>query len=485
MSFFNILNSFFRKDKNEIYLPNYFLNIPNEVLKFMYLKNGPKKNIDTYTDEPSAIDIKLPISENLHNLEKLSYYPSYETLKPNQRFYFLNWLVKRNRPKDIGYAFLYLYSLERRLYDGEYVKEVLLEINSLQKVIDNESFIHYSSTSIIYAISKYKLYSFFDTLDTSMFPDFFVLTKKIVYDGKLTASEIIDFSRVLGYKEKRYIDNYYDVFKAELLQVLEEKYHSSEFIFSGINNKIPSMNLMLANFSLPARDVHFPDIVNSDIGTELCSLLYLAHDRTKKRLRKNNSYRRINKTTKKEINVRTGYPVATQNSINNTKQALTDSTKNNTFDKNKALSIARSSVNKNGALNMLERYRFFLYDETFLKGELAYKYGDWDEAEKLWLTLVELSPTQVCEKLSIMYRKQKRYSDEVYILQNGIDLWKDSIFNVYNGSTEDLEVRLKKASTFYTKHTASDKSTGITIPNTKYDYQFVTTLISLATSYDE
>lgn len=118
MSFFNILNSFFRKDKNEIYLPNYFLNIPNEVLKFMYLKNGPKKNIDTYTDEPSAIDIKLPISENLHNLEKLSYYPSYETLKPNQRFYFLNWLVKRNRPKDIGYAFLYLYSLERRLYDG-------------------------------------------------------------------------------------------------------------------------------------------------------------------------------------------------------------------------------------------------------------------------------------------------------------------------------------------------------------------------------
>lgn len=84
MSFFNILNSFFRKDKNEVYLPNYFLNIPNEVLKFMYLKNGPKKNIDTYTDEPSAIDINLPISENLHNLEKLSYYPSYETLKPTE-----------------------------------------------------------------------------------------------------------------------------------------------------------------------------------------------------------------------------------------------------------------------------------------------------------------------------------------------------------------------------------------------------------------
>ena len=173
MSFFNSLNSFFRKNKDSNYLPDYFFNIPDDVLKFMYFKNGPKKNIDNHTDEPSAIDIKLPISEDFHNLEKIPYYPSYESLQPNQRFYFLSWLAKRNCPEDVGYAFLYLYSLERRLYDGEYIKETLLEINSLQKIINNNSFIHYSSISIIYAISRYNLYSFFDTLDTSMFPNFF------------------------------------------------------------------------------------------------------------------------------------------------------------------------------------------------------------------------------------------------------------------------------------------------------------------------
>lgn len=485
MSFFNSLNSFFRKNKNSNYLPDYFFNIPDDVLKFMYFKNGPKKNIDNHTDEPSAIDIKLPISEDFHNLEKIPYYPSYESLQPNQRFYFLSWLAKRNCPEDVGYAFLYLYSLERRLYDGEYIKETLLEINSLQKIIDNDSFIHYSSISIIYAITRYNLYSFFYTLDTSMFPDFFVLAKKIVYDGKLTASEIIGFSHILGYKEKRYINNYYDIFKSELLQILEEKYHTPEFIFSGTNDKVLSMNLILSNFSLPDRNVYFPDIANSSIGTELCSLLYMAHDKTKKSLRKNNSYKHINKTVKKEINVRTGYPIATQKSINSTRQALIDSAKNNTFDKNEALAMARSSVNENGALTMVSSYRYFLYDEIFLKGELAYKYGDWDEAEKLWLTILEISPTQVCEKLSIMYRKQKRYSDEIYILQNGINLWKNSIFNVYNGSTEDLEVRLKKASTLYTKHTASDKSTGIDIPNASYDHKFVSELVDLARLHNE
>ena len=84
-----------------------------------------------------------------------------------------------------------------------------------------------------------------------------------------------------------------------------------------------------------------------------------------------------------------------------------------------------------------------------------------------------------------MYRKQKRYSDEVYILQNGINLWKNSIFNVYNGSTEDLEVRLKKASALYTKHKASDKSTGIDIPNASYDHQFVSELVDLARLHNE
>ncbi|KRM81369.1 hypothetical protein FC35_GL000149 [Limosilactobacillus coleohominis DSM 14060] len=46
-------------------------------------------------------------------------------------------------------------------------------------------------------------------------------------------------------------------------------------------------------------------------------------------------------------------------------------------------------------------------------GEVAYKQGDWDIAEKWWLSVLDIRPTNVTHKLEIMYRKQKRYKDIV------------------------------------------------------------------------
>lgn len=72
----------------------------------------------TYSNnEPSAIDVNLPISEipadpNIN----IMYWPSYDQLNPNQRKTYLNWLD--NGAKDIisiGYVFIYYYGLERWL----------------------------------------------------------------------------------------------------------------------------------------------------------------------------------------------------------------------------------------------------------------------------------------------------------------------------------------------------------------------------------
>ena len=53
-------------------------------------------------------------------------------------------------------------------------------------------------------------------------------------------------------------------------------------------------------------------------------------------------------------------------------------------------------------------------DAPFLiAGTIAYKQGDWDIAEKWWLSVLDIRPTNVLRKLEIMYRKQQRYKDIV------------------------------------------------------------------------
>lgn len=76
----------------------------------------------------------------------------------------------------------------------------------------------------------------------------------------------------------------------------------------------------------------------------------------------------------------------------------------------------------------------------FSLGILYYRLGKWDNAENEWLKLVGLMP-HVVDKLCILYRKEKRYLDVIYVLykansneNNFIDLYKpvnykDSIIN--------------------------------------------------------
>lgn len=69
-------------------------------------------------DEASCVDLKLPICEPRdEGRELFGYSPRYAALTVHQRANYLRWLAggRRDPLDDIGYAFLFLYGLERRL----------------------------------------------------------------------------------------------------------------------------------------------------------------------------------------------------------------------------------------------------------------------------------------------------------------------------------------------------------------------------------
>lgn len=97
----------------------------------------------------------------------------------------------------------------------------------------------------------------------------------------------------------------------------------------------------------------------------------------------------------KRINKRTGYPLAKQSSIETSEcrfeEVLNYPDNSEPFD--------------------VDDYFIGVYLPYFFAGEIAYKRGDWDIAEAIWLSVLGLCPESVSGKLAIMYRKQHRYQD--------------------------------------------------------------------------
>jgi len=79
---------------------------------------------DGLSDEPSAINTKLPVARSGDGAEKLPYYPSYSQFSPTQRTCYLQWLASGRTDanpatRDFGYLFTFFYGLERRLFIDE------------------------------------------------------------------------------------------------------------------------------------------------------------------------------------------------------------------------------------------------------------------------------------------------------------------------------------------------------------------------------
>ena len=129
---------------------------------FVYV-GGHLNSVDGYGTEASLIDPTLKINTNSpdHTGEEMGYWPSYDSITPQSRAAYLEWLASdRSDPETyIGYVFLYFYGIERRLladnrnrtFSHSRRKALVLELKRLKNIYDhNRSFNGYVTSFLSY-----------------------------------------------------------------------------------------------------------------------------------------------------------------------------------------------------------------------------------------------------------------------------------------------------------------------------------------------
>lgn len=410
-----LFNLFKKKEKIKIKEnTNYSLDIltktiPINVRKLLYISekrvpisknssthNGITITISSENDyEPSEIITSLPIVKG--EAENLGYYPSYYQMSPEQRYNYLSFLTKIHIDIDIGYVFVYYYGLERKIFLDNDLYEAVEMIITLQKYHNNHSFISYSNNALIYAAMKKKDYNILLNINlATLRPELLFLVKGSLI-GEFNAEDLMLLAKGVGFTNNRYIKTAHKEFQQNLTDLLLEK-------FGSINYKVDKsievdthekIRLTLSNCSIKNRYFEYPNaLLSSKFQSDIYLLLKETHERTKVELA-------IKRKTKKE-----------KNSDNNTK--IAQSQKQSIFIPTNDLTLKeRILLSKEPLLDGL--------DEE-ITGNNYYKQGKYEEAEEWLLRSVkgEFDNPRLYERLGILYRKQRRYKDEVDILKIGI-----------------------------------------------------------------
>ena len=431
-------------------------NINPKILPLLYFTDGQLKNIDSEVGEPSAISINFPVAEG--QFQKLSYYPSYSGLTSEQRNGFLTWLTTdlSNVP-DIGFAFLLLYCLERHILHDEYLEESLKIISKLQGQINNGSFDYYSSTSIGYILFIHKRLDLLKYVDLNKCD----IKLQILLSHKLSADQLISLATEVDFRNRYYIKEYPELFKKALIESLKREFGSEYFEYELSNiQKLKKEPYMFSNYSL-RKGNNQPDLLMPDplSDRKLCHDIYAelqkAHDQVKGFLeikravesKKDKSKKKIAKP--KRINSKTGYPMSTDKQIRNATEQLKLTRK---FLKNNQI----SSYSSRSSQEKMEDLVWNNSAEKMDSADLEYKKGEWDKAEKLWLTCVAIN-YRAANRLRIMYQKEHRFNDAVQIIDFAVD--SPVLRKINNDSyITDFKKKLETAEQKSMKHENEDQS---------------------------
>lgn len=431
-------------------------NINPKILPLLYFTDGQLKNIDSEVGEPSAISINFPVAEG--QFQKLSYYPSYSGLTSEQRNGFLTWLTTdlSNVP-DIGFAFLLLYCLERHILHDEYLEESLKIISKLQGQISNGSFDYYSSTSIGYILFIHKRLDLLKYVDLNKCD----IKLQILLSHKLSADQLISLATEVDFRNRYYIKEYPELFKKALIESLKREFGSEYFEYELSNiQKLKKEPYMFSNYSL-RKGNNRPDLLMPDplSDRKLCHDIYAelqkAHDQVKGFLeikravesKKDKSKKKIAKP--KRINSKTGYPMSTDKQIRNATEQLKLT--------RKFLKINQiSSYSSRSSQEKMEDLVWNNSAEKMDSADLEYKKGEWDKAEKLWLTCVAIN-YRAANRLRIMYQKEHRFNDAVQIIDFAVD--SPVLRKINNDSyITDFKKKLETAEQKSMKHENEDQS---------------------------
>ena len=431
-------------------------NINPKILPLLYFTDGQLKNIDSEVGEPSAISINFPVAEG--QFQKLNYYPSYSELTPEQRDGFLSWLsTDLSNIPDIGFAFLLLYCLERHILHDEYLEESLKIISKLQSQINNGSFDYYSSTSIGYIFFIHKRLDLLKYVDLNKCD----IKLQILLSHRLSADQLIALASKVDFRNQHYIKEYPELFKKALVEDLKRNFGSECFEYELSNiQKLKKEPYMFSNYSL-RKGNNRPDLLMPDplSDRKLCHDIYAelqkAHDQVKGFLeikravesKKDKSKKKIAKP--KRINSKTGYPMSTDKQIRNATEQLKLTRK---FLKNNQI----SSYSSRSSQEKMEDLVWNNSAEKMDSADLEYKKGEWDKAEKLWLTCVAIN-YRAANRLRIMYQKEHRFNDAVQIIDFAVD--SPVLRKINNDSyITDFKNKLETAEQKSMKHENEDQS---------------------------
>lgn len=431
-------------------------NINPKILPLLYFTDGQLKNIDSEVGEPSAISINFPVAEG--QFQKLNYYPSYSELTPEQRDGFLSWLsTDLSNIPDIGFAFLLLYCLERHILHDEYLEESLKIISKLQSQINNGSFDYYSSTSIGYIFFIHKRLDLLKYVDLNKCD----IKLQILLSHRLSADQLITLASKVDFRNQHYIKEYPELFKKALVEDLKRNFGSECFEYELSNiQKLKKEPYMFSNYSL-RKGNNRPDLLMPDplSDRKLCHDIYAelqkAHDQVKGFLeikravesKKDKSKKKIAKP--KRINSKTGYPMSTDKQIRNATEQLKLTRK---FLKNNQI----SSYSSRSSQEKMEDLVWNNSAEKMDSADLEYKKGEWDKAEKLWLTCVAIN-YRAANRLRIMYQKEHRFNDAVQIIDFAVD--SPVLRKINNDSyITDFKNKLETAEQKSMKHENEDQS---------------------------
>lgn len=158
----------------------------------------------------------------------------------------------------------------------------------------------------------------------------------------------------------------------------------------------------------------------------------------------------------KKINLRTGYPLAKSSAIN---KSIADAKALLSYPEDDYKEDAK--YDKPGAKTTVSSYLLSIYLPYYFAGIAAYKNGDWDIAEKWWLSVLDIHCITPAQKLEIMYRKQKRYKDIAKMYEKAYAYSKYYLKVSGQDFTEELKELKNTAEEDALKHSTVDNSIGI------------------------
>lgn len=266
--------------------------IPQSVLSLLWLKNGPFRNCsDAEEDEPSAIDLMLPIDLEVSEDDKstdIEYYPSYIKLTPRQRTVYLRWLQDITEKVPIGYVFIFYYGLERFLFTEKF-EQALQTMALLRKHHENASFLAYSADAMLVGCLINNRLDLIDKIDIEKSSsDLYLYIKGSLFRG-LSPLDLMETCRMWGFTNTRYIKNQSQLFQVKLESLLLHKYNQSFFPLSHSDyvESEQSFPIVLANYSLSLEERYASakDITtNTHIKNTVLELLQETHQEIKQTL---------------------------------------------------------------------------------------------------------------------------------------------------------------------------------------------------------